>query len=294
MELIETVTKEQMIRAHNLNPKEFEYGQLVYWVGSYSSTFDDYTGFGHGNYKEIHWGTVIEHYCSEIVIARYGPVDIRTINGVPAADFKTPTDWKQLPKDWEKRWNYKDELFSEKEDNISPEFIQRFGDKFKNPKHLYWASIEGLLTHDDIIDAIKLGVFVNPTQIECARFESEITKSGWRIRRNYNHITRYSGFAAIPYYRVYKTRGEAQKELDDYITELNRQAALSDRDWSIEQIDHDLDRWQCLYKVSDEDKEVVRNRLLDLDRIEEVETRLIGGHIEWKYSSNRRWKEIII
>ena len=84
---------------------------------------------------------------------------------------------------------------------------------------------------------------------------------------------------------------EAGKFGDLTLAELERQANLSDLEWSIEQIDHNLDRAIFL---SDENKKEVRKFLMSQDRVEDIETRIYMGQLQWKYENNRRWVNIPI
>lgn len=85
------VTNPRLIaRANKLNPKSFPVGSVVYFL-RYKKRSSE---------KEIWFGTVLEHYASEIAIQLYDLRDTRMIEGVPVKNFKTPSKWKKLPKGW--------------------------------------------------------------------------------------------------------------------------------------------------------------------------------------------------
>ena len=67
---------------------------------------------------------------------------------------------------------------------------------------------------------------------------------------------------------------------------------MSDLEWSIEQIDKDIDRWAAIYDISTEEKAKFRERIMCIDKLENVETRLFGGMVQWKYEDKKRWMNI--
>lgn len=249
-------------RAQNLNPKSFPVGSVVYFLKNKKGSSE----------KMIDFGTVIEHYCSEIAIQLYESVDFRFINGVPVKDFQTPSPWQKLPKNWS--WDTK--LFEVK-------FI--LTDKMKDREF-------DIKDKDNILGLIQDNLLVKPSENDHANFRSEVdSKCGWRIVREYGSEW-YSDYISLPFYEVYGTYDEAQVELDAILEENQRQAALTDLEWSIEQIDHNLNKWAYLYSITPEAKKQVRDRLMALDDLEDVVTRVAGGYIEWKYDRNRRWLRI--
>lgn len=249
-------------RAQDLNPKSFQVGSLVYFLKNKKGSSEKYISFG----------TVIEHYCSEIAIQLYEPIDCRTINGILVKDFETPTPWKKLPKNWS--W---DTVLFQVEHIIPKNMKDRRFD---------------IRDKDCIMALINDHLLVKPSENDHANFRSEVdSKLGWRIVREYGKEW-YSDYICLPFYEVYNTYEEAQAELDAILEENRRQAMLTDLEWSIEQIDHDLDRWAYLYSITPEAKKQVRDRLMGLDNLEDVVTRVAGGYIEWKYDRNRRWMRI--
>ena len=67
---------------------------------------------------------------------------------------------------------------------------------------------------------------------------------------------------------------------------------MSEYDWAVKDIDESLNRWAGIYGVSDEIKSKYRKWLLNLDDIENVETRIYSKCIQWKYFENKLWLNI--
>lgn len=220
----------------------------------------------------ICFGTVIDHYCYEIAIQLYESIDCRFIDEIPVKDYQTPSPWQKLPKGWS--WDTK--LF---------EVEFKFTDEMKD-------RVFDIKDKDNILELIQDNLLVKPSENDHANFRSEVdSKCGWRIVREYDNEW-YSDYISLPFYEVYNTYEEAQAELDAILEENRRQAMLTDLEWSIEQIDHNLDKWAYLYSITPKAKKQVRDRLMALDNLEDVVTRVAGGYIEWKYNRNRRWMRI--
>lgn len=193
----------------NINRQEIPVGSVVYFIEKY------------GHKWSINFGTIEEHYTSEICVQLYELADTRYINGVPINDFETPTKWKKLPKGW----TYDTELFE-----------LTYGEHPDEIKTLKINNIE------DILAAIKTGILVKVQDIDHCTIDAEIdSKKGWRIIRKYSgHYPTYKSFTPCEIFRTYD---EAQKMIDLHNAEFERQANLTDLEWSIEQIDKDINRW---------------------------------------------------
>ena len=249
-------------RSQDLNPKNFPIGSVVYFLCNRRGS----------SQKFVDFGTVIDHYTGEIAIQLYEPADTTTVEGVPVKEFATPTEWRKLPKGWS--WDTKLIQHGRIE---TPGMYDRF-DK-KDP-----ACIKNAIEH---------GALVRVSENDHAVFRAEIDRNkGWRIIRDYYGVEERADTCTVFYTHCYAAYEEAQAELDAIQAEYNRQATLSDREWSIEQIDRNLDYWAYLYSVTSEDKRRARERLLALDNIEDVVTRISCGALEWKYDRNRRWMRV--
>ena len=241
------------------NDKKLPIGSVAYYVGG-----------EHGQWKyEVKFGIVEQHYPSAIVLRLIEPKDTRTIDGIPVKEFVTPTKWKKLPKGWD----YDTELFR----------LER--EPFEE------GTVESIHIDDpeSILTAYRAGILVDVANNDPATFTARITKDGWRIERQYGHGFK-PFYVTLDWRKVYPTYQEAKKVLDDHNAEFVRQANLSDYDWSVEQIDHVLGR----SPLSEGEKSLYREWLLERDNVEDIEVRYISSGIQWKYWKDKLWKNIEI
>lgn len=96
----------------------------------------------------------------------------------------------------------------------------------------------------------------------------------------------------VPNSKLYRTFEEAAKERDEIITEYKRQAALTDYEWSVEQIDKVLGLWKYMTSASQEQYDNVRSRLLAMKNVEDLVVRHGISGLQWKYEKNSRWSNI--
>ena len=86
---------------------------------------------------------------------------------------------------------------------------------------------------------------------------------------------------------------EAQEALNAYKAEQTRRANLSDREYALEDVHKTVNRHKNIYHESDEYYEKVldffENRC---DNVEDVEVRIYGGVIQWKYYNKKKWNNI--
>ena len=250
-------------RASDLNPKSFPIGSIVYFLGSKPGE----------TRKHIEYGMVLEHYPGDVAVQLYEPLDLRTIEGVPVKEFSTPTEWRKLPKNW----SYDMPLIQYGQREVPEEM--RMPAHFNDPE---W--IKGM------IDA---GFLVPPRENDHAIFQAAVDRRlGWRIVREYMGVKERPDYLMVHFLHCYATYAEAQAELDAIEAECKKQAALSDEEWSIQNIDRTLDRWAYLYAIPDDKKMEVRAHILSQGQVDEIVTRINGGGIEWKYDKNRRWLRI--
>lgn len=98
--------------------------------------------------------------------------------------------------------------------------------------------------------------------------------------------------------KVYFTYEEAAAERDAKIAEFKRQAALSDEEWSLELIEKDVRRYLSLYfgvlSLEQDEVDKYMDFFKELPRVEDIETRLFGGTLQWKYCKNKAWKNVFI
>ena len=202
----------------DINRKNYPIGSVVYFIKKYG-------------YKwEVAYGIVEEHYVDTICLQLYELLDTRLVNGIPIKDFKTPTRWQKLPKNW----SYDTKLFE-----------ITYGKYLHDPKDY------SLEKPDDILKAIKDGVLVKVQDNDHAHIEDEIdSKQGWRILRKYRVYEYHPTFISVKYYEVYDSYNKAKEVINEHEAEFKRQSELSDYDWSVEQIDKILNRWAYIYSIS--------------------------------------------
>lgn len=234
-----------------LNQRRFPIGSVVYFIGAYV----------HNSYNAecVRYGVVSGHYTDATIVQLYEPRDMRRIDGVPIKEFETPTKWRKLPKGW----SYDTKLF----DLTFDEFPKEKSYEINNPQ--------------DILDAIADGVLVKVQDNDHSEIRTEIDKTeGWRICRDYPYGSHYPEYIGLQEYQMYETYQEAEAVIKKHDEELKRIAELSDYDWSVEQIDNTLGRWAHMTSDSDKLKYKYREWLLNLDRVEDIETRISGGSIQ--------------
>jgi len=244
----------------DINRKDILIGSVVYFVDKFKYKIPGHT-WG------VSFGIVEEHYTSEICLQLIEVRDTRLINGVPILECPRIGPWHKLPKGW--TWNTK--LFEES----NSEFLEL--PDIKDP--------------NAILNAYKSSVLVNVQDNLHAVARADIDKHhGWRIliqMPQWTPIPR--SYISLPFREVYQTYDEAKAIVDAEYAEFDRQASLSDYDWSVEQIDRTLNHWATLYPIAPEMKKAFRDRLLSFDNVEDLEVRLCAGNIEWKYTKNKRW-----
>lgn len=245
--------------------KRFHAGDIVYWCENRKS----------GRYG-VNYGMVDEQFSDAVCIDLLEKKEIRYVDGVPMDQFETEQKYRKLPKGW----TYSTKLF-QLEWRIDPEEEKLFQEiKMDQP--------------ETIKKAYELGVLVKSDQIFHGHIEVDITKEGFRIIKKYpiwqHHITHIS----IRSDQVYFTYQEAQKEVEKHVVALERMANLSEYDWAVELIDQTLKHWKKLQNAAEEEVSAYRNWLLSMKYVEEIETRVYSGSIQWKYLKNTKWHNIVL
>ncbi len=232
-------------------------GDIVYWCHR------------RGHKYEVHWGMVDEIFSDAIYVDYLSVKERRRVDGIPSDEFESETKRKKLPKGW----TYDTQLFEITQDEIENEKIN-----IKDP--------------ENIKDLFNRGLLVKDSALFHGKIEADITKEGYRIVKKYPMWEYHISNVSIRPDRLYSTYEEAEKEVNENIAEFIRQSNLSEYEWSVEQIDKALDRWQGMYCVSEDDKLEHRNWLLEMENVEDIEVRLWGGNIQWKYWKKKRWNNI--
>lgn len=244
----------------DINRKDISIGSVVYFVDKFKYQIPGHT-WG------VSFGIVEEHYTTEICLQLIELRDTRLIDGVPIFECPRTGPWHKLPKGW--TWNTK--LFEESNSEI--------------------LEIPDIKDPQAILSAYKSKVLVNVQDNLHARVVTDINKHhGWRILiRMPQCAPTPRSYVSLPFREVYRTYDEAKAIVDAEYAELDRQASLSDYDWSVEQIGRTLSHWARIYNISPDVQEACRKRLLSFDNVEDLDIRLYAGNIEWKYTKSRRW-----
>jgi hypothetical protein len=241
--------------------KRFKQGDIVYWCHHDGNV--DYS---------VKYGMVDEQFSDAVVIDYLVHKENRLVDGVPLEQFKSETRYRKLPKGW----TYYTELFDLSYDHSGDERLLQID--VTDPESVKKAYEDGFLVKD--------------STIYHGNVEAEITKDGFRVVRKYPMNFHHIDHVSVRPDKVYFSYDEALKEVEDNITEFYRQAALSDYDWSVEQIDKTLGYWQRFHDESDEKRLEYRNWLLGMKNVEDIETRIFNNEIQWKYWKNKKWNYI--
>ena len=189
---------------------------------------------------------VDEQFSDRVYVDYLHPKECRRVNGIPIDEF-VDNRYKKLPKGW----SYDTRLFEITYDKIDNHIID-------------------LKNSDTIKSAYNKGLLVKDSEIFHGTVEEEITNKGYRIVKKYSPYFSHISYVAVEPYKLYFTYEEAEKEVLANRAEFERQANLSYYDWSVEQIDETLNRWQGIYNHSDKLKNKYKEWLLELDNVEDV------------------------
>lgn len=242
--------------------KRFKNGDIVYWCHSE----------GNGRYT-VKYGMVDEQFSDAVVIDHLTARERRLVNGIPIDEFESETKYKKLPKGW----TYDTRLFEITHSDLTDEEISFLID-FKNP--------------ETIKQAYDLGYLVKDCTIFHGVIEAEITKEGYRIVKKYPMWKHHIDHVSIRPDKVYFTYEEAKDEVDKNVKEFERQLSLTDYEWSVEHICKNLDIFKAIHDLSERDIDAYREFILGMDNVENIETRVYQGQIQWKYEDKKRWNYI--
>ena len=145
---------------------------------------------------------------------------------------------------------------------------------------------------EQILAAYNAGIIVKDETLFHGKIEADITKEGYRIVKRYPMFPYHPTNTSVRPDRVYHRYEDAKAEQDAYREELLRQANLSDRDWSLEQIDKTIWQWRDLHNAPVEEVNRYHNWFAEMDRVEDIETHLSMGQIVWRYYDKKKWNFI--
>ena len=238
-------------------------GDIVYWCENE----------GHGKFS-VKWGIVDEEFSDRVMIDYLSPFENRRVNGVPILEFKDDK-YHKLPKGWTYNTLLYELTFDERPEEMKNLFIT-------NP--------------EDIKLAFEKGWLVKDKDVFHGEVQTEITKEGYRVYTTYPMFHHHMSYVGVQRHRLHKTYDEAKAEMDAEIAELNRQASLSDKDWSIEQIEKAIGKYLYMFWIPPESEQAqkVREYMMSLKNIEDVEVRVSSEGLQWKYWKNKRWISVVV
>lgn len=245
---------------------KFNSGDVVYWVGRRRHSPYEYY---------VDYGIVDEEFSDAVCVDRLHIRDNRYINDIPYKEFPSVTKWQKLPKGW----TYNTELFAMEWRNNDWAVLNTL--RIDNP--------------EDIKKTLELEILVYLKDYDQTVPHSEVDKKlGWRIRKEHDNSIYVYPHVTLQKDNAFKTYAEAKAVIDTQEAEWKRQSELTDEEWSIEQIDNDLQRWAKIYSKSPEEVQKIRDFLLGMDKVEDIETRIFSGDFQWKYWKNKKWRTVVL
>ena len=221
--------------------------------------------------RTIGWGVVEENYVDGVGLELYEMPDFRLVHGIPIAQYDFNGKRKKLPNGWS--WD-----------------TDLCGVTFKDTPKEY--SKIHLDKPDELLGAIYDGLLVSPSsQQKQAVVEADINQDGYTLLLKYPRDTRINpSHITVREQYLYSSYQDAKLEVDLYERELKRQAELSDYDWSVEQIQHDIARYVQYNKLDKTAMDETLAWFTKQPNVEDIETRFFAGNLEWKYTKNKKWK----
>lgn len=257
---VEEETAEILARTkHN---QELPIGTIVFYIKQ------------HGMENEVMWGKIADRYPHHVVLELYDVYENRLINGIPYNEFVPDERYQKLPKGW----SYNTRLFEQKSSEFPSEMLAvlRGGVSMRSAK--------------DIQRAINVGYFVPASTIDYSHIEVDYEKNnGFRLIKRMYRDEYHPTNITLSYCDVYDDYNLAAKVVEQHEEEMHIESEMSDLEWSIYQIDHELNR---AFWMTESERMKCRDLLLSMDNVKDIEVRIFGGHIQWKYWKNKKWNNI--
>lgn len=259
----------------NLNPMEIPIGSVAYYLRKCNNKYI------------VEFGIVYQNYHDCVILQKVALRDRRMVKSeftkkpVPFKEFPYQTEWRKLPKGW--TWNTR--LFEIVEDEM-PDDERMFKINIDEP--------------ETIIEAYNRGYLVNQRDIPFEKIEDVIENhSGYKLVRESRDgrslvERRPPDTVGIHWIQCFATWADAINARDKAEAELHAQAEMSELEWSIKLIDHDIDRWAKMREVSDENKARARAFMMQLKDLENIETRVVSEGLQYKYWKKTKWMTVPI
>jgi hypothetical protein len=254
-----------------IDRRDIKENQIVFFLERHNTQpHDFYIGYG-----------VVDFYsCTDVCVDWLGRKDNRivvTLDGkrTPFTEFKNDTEYRKLPKGW----TYDTKLYDIEYDNSDAETINKI------------LSLKGV--DKQVRTAYDCGILVKKTLTDYEGIDATVDKDGYKLSRKLQMWVQHRTGGTYRYDELFATFDEAKKALDDYKAEQTRIANLSDREYALEDIHKTVNRHKNIYHESDE----YYKNVLDFfenrcDNVEDVDVRIYGGVIQWKYYKNLRWRPV--
>lgn len=246
-----------------------EVGKVVYFVEI------------RGRKPQVRYGiiTAICEKAAEPVIIDFLEIrEHRYVKGIPIEEF-TSTQWRKIPKEW-------------REDSrlIETGLVYRL--------HSWEQELLKKCTVDNpegIKELYDKGILVTKGKIVRWHIETEINRNNeYRIVKKIPHWTITYGedkrtFTTLPENKVYLTYKAALEEKKVIEDRWKAEAALSDYEWSVREID------KVLRFFPETDRGKYREKLLSMENVDDLEIRKRLDKLEYRYFAPKsEWRELVV
>lgn len=234
--------------------------------------------------RRIEIGVVIEKYKTEVWINKLERRFNRRIMDMPSKDFEAPSEWFKVPKD------YKDLFARGFYQFDKTEYVQLPSDlsSLKN-------------TNREDIQLLYEKKYLMPVEEQDHRqFEIQYEPSkGWRLVQSLRlfYQDRIVTDFSLTFDKVFLDYNEVKQLIDYENKELERQAALTDEEWAMEQLENKIDEYQKLLCLSLEERNKVLQRFIDCGiPITEIDVRIdrINKQLQYKKEKNTKWLNLVL
>lgn len=255
-----------MISPERYGVKHPETEEVVFWVERLRRVLG--SPFIANEYV-VKYGLLESIYPDVVVVNRLDIDEKRTIEGVPVCEFKTPTEWRKLPKGW--TWNTR--LFDIMYDINFMDLNQY-----------------NILDPANILRAYHDGALAMVRDIDYSKFTTEITKQGWRIVRDIYQSEYHPATATLRWDEIYADGEEAYTEVKRLNHELTQTVDMGDHEFNVFTMDNLLNGTPL---PSPELRAKYRETLLSLPDFDDLEFRVSSTDgIQWKHWKKQRWNSI--